>query len=237
VVGTPAYMPPEQAAGDIAAMGPQSDVYAVGAMLYHLLAGHMPYVPPGVKASNYAVWRWVTEGPPRPLHEVAPTAPVELAAICENAMARDPQARYEDMTALAGDLEAFVEGRVVSAYESGTWAETRKWVQRNKPLAAALTAAFLAVVVGGVAFALKADEATNAAVLAQKNEQEAKDNLTLAQRAQAETEEQRRAAEARAEDVLRLSALQDLEDVIGEADALWPPHPRLRAWSRVPRNA
>jgi serine/threonine-protein kinase len=67
VVGTPAYMPPEQAKGDLAEMGPHSDVYAVGAMLYHLLTGHVPYVGAGVRANNYAVWRWVTEGPPTPL--------------------------------------------------------------------------------------------------------------------------------------------------------------------------
>jgi len=57
VVGTPAYMPPEQAAGDLHAMGPHSDVYALGAMLYHLLVGHKPYVPPGLQVNNYAIWR------------------------------------------------------------------------------------------------------------------------------------------------------------------------------------
>ena len=148
VVGTPAYMPPEQARGDLDAMGPQSDVYAVGAMLYHLLAGQMPYVPPGARLNNYAVWQRVQEGPPRPLHELATTAPAELVAICERAMAREVSARYADMSELAGDLAAFVEGRVVRAYETGAWAETRKWVRRNKPLAASLAGIVFVLAIG-----------------------------------------------------------------------------------------
>ena len=54
VVGTPAYMSPEQARGDLQQMGPGSDVYSVGAMLYQLLAGQMPYVPPGSRMNAYA---------------------------------------------------------------------------------------------------------------------------------------------------------------------------------------
>ena len=95
VVGTPAYMPPEQAAGRIAEMGPRSDVYALGAVLYHLLAGHMPYVPKGATVNNYAIWQRVQEGPPRPLREMAPAAPVELVAICDKAMRRLSEHRYE----------------------------------------------------------------------------------------------------------------------------------------------
>jgi len=56
IVGTPAYMSPEQACGRLDAMGPASDVYALGAMLYHLLAGRMPYVTPGAQVNNYAIW-------------------------------------------------------------------------------------------------------------------------------------------------------------------------------------
>ena len=74
--------------------------------------------------------------------------PAELEAICERAMARDKQDRYDDVSELADDLRAFVEGRVMRAYETGAWAEARKWVKRNRALAAALMAAVLLLVAG-----------------------------------------------------------------------------------------
>jgi formylglycine-generating enzyme required for sulfatase activity len=201
VVGTPAYMPPEQARGDIAAMGPHSDVYGVGAMLYQLLTGQMPYVPSGSRLSNRAVWAQVQGGPPAPVQKLAARIPVELVAICEKAMARDVAARYPDMGALAEDLRAYLEHQVVKAHATGALAELRKWVERNKPLAAALAAVFVAVVGGLLAslvFKARADE--------------------------------------HAGSVLRLSALQELEDLTAEADRLWPAHPDniepYREWLR-----
>jgi len=160
VVGTPAYMPPEQARGELDRLGPQSDVYALGAMLYHLLARHSPYVPRGTRPNNYAVWQRVQEGPPRPLSEEARDAPAELVAICDKAMARELDQRYRDMRELSEDLRAYLERRVVRAYETGTWAETKKWVQRNKPLAAAIAGIVLIASLGAAAFAVKAQEAT-----------------------------------------------------------------------------
>ena len=150
IMGTPAFMSPEQAAGRVSEMGPPSDVYAVGAMLYQLLAGHIPYAPPGEPRDAVTIWRAVKAGPPTPLDAVAPDAPAELVSICERAMARDANDRYADMSALSEDLAAYVDGRVVRAYETGAWAEARKWVRRNKPLAAALAAGLLATV-GGLA--------------------------------------------------------------------------------------
>jgi formylglycine-generating enzyme required for sulfatase activity/serine/threonine protein kinase len=239
VIGTPVYMPPEQARGDLAAMGPHSDVYAVGAMLYHLLAGHMPYVQPGETLSSRVIWERVKEGAPHSLEKDASDASAELVAICERAMARDVAGRYPEMSALSEDLSAYLEGRVVRAYQTGAWAETRKWVQRNKPLAASLAAVVLAIAVGGLAFAVKADEATKAAALARRNEREAKDNLTVAQRAQAEEKAQRDLAqrneaearkqqlraEAETAKVLRLSDVKVLQELEDEADDLWPAHP------------
>lgn len=154
VVGTPAYMSPEQAMGKVKELGPASDVYAVGAMLYHLLAVReleMPYVPKGARVSARSVHMAVVQGAPKPLAELAPNAPAELLAIIEKAMSRDAATRYRDMEALAADLRAYIEGRVVSAYETGSWAEAKKWVQRNKPLTAAAAAAVLALL-GGIAF-------------------------------------------------------------------------------------
>jgi len=148
VVGTPSYMPPEQALGKVDEIGPHSDVYALGAMLYHLLARHAPYVKPGMKLSNYAIWYKAQEGPPDPLHERSPRAPTELVAICEKAMAHDWHERYPDMGALAEDLRAYLEHRVVRAYRVGAWIELRKWIERNRALATASAAAAVALVAG-----------------------------------------------------------------------------------------
>ena len=118
-------------------------------MLYHLLARQMPYVPPGARVTNRTRARAAcSQGPPTPLHELAPDVPAELVAICEKAMAREADERYADTLALAEDLRAYLEHRVVGAYETGAWAETRKWVERNKPLAVSAAAASLALVVG-----------------------------------------------------------------------------------------
>ena len=141
IVGTPAYMSPEQASGELDHMGPHSDVYSVGAMLYHLLSGQMPYVTPGEKVHGFTIWNRLREEPPTPLSDIAPHVPQELVAICEKAMARRLHERYGDMSQLAEDLSAFMEHRVVHAYETGALAELRKWVKRNKSLAAASAAA------------------------------------------------------------------------------------------------
>jgi len=160
VVGTPAYMPPEQARGEIEKLTARSDVYSLGAMIYHLLAHHRPYAPPGSQLTNRTVLALVQQGPPSPLRKVRGRMPVELIAICEKAMAREAQDRYADTLALAGDLRAYLEGRVVRAHESGTWAETRKWIQRNTPLAASLVAVFVTLGLGASGFAWKAKQAT-----------------------------------------------------------------------------
>ncbi len=206
VVGTPAYMPPEQAAGKTEEVGAHSDVYALGAMIYHLLAGHPPYIPKGARLNNHAIWARVQEGPPTPIAQLAAQAPAEVVAICDKAMARDWRQRYRDMSELAEDLSAYLNQRVVRAYETGTWAETRKWVKRNKPLAASLAAAIviLAVGVAGTSlFAFDAREQSSRAI------------------------EQERIATRRAADLLSLSAIEDLKELETRADLLWPADPEM----------
>ena len=143
VVGTPAYIPPEQAAGEVDKVGRRSDVYSLGATLYHLLAGAMPYVPRGGYRSANAVLGLVLQGPPKPVSEIAHDVPLELTAICEKAMAREREDRYAGVAELAEDLQAFLEGRTISVYRGGTAWELRKWVSRNRALAVASFAAVI----------------------------------------------------------------------------------------------
>jgi WD40 repeat protein/serine/threonine protein kinase len=153
VVGTPAYMPPEQARGEIEKLSARSDVYSVGAMLYHLLARQSPYASPGQRLTNQNVLARVLQGPPAPLVTLRRDVPAELAAICEKAMARESERRYADMAELAGDLRAYLEHRVVKAHQTGARAEFMKWVARHRELALASVAALL-IALGGLGWVL-----------------------------------------------------------------------------------
>jgi len=192
VVGTPAYMPPEQARGELAAMGAHSDVYSLGAMLYELLAGHEPYARPGARPGVLEVLFKVQAEAPEPLARRAPDAPPELVAICEKAMSRDPAARYADMSGLAEDLRAYLEGRVVHAHETGALAELRKWIGRNKPLAGAMAGGVLALVAGLATTWVQKTRADHNAALAEEREALA---LSAQDEARAEAERANREAE------------------------------------------
>ena len=148
VLGTPAYMSPEQAMGDPERLGPASDIYSFGAMLYELLAGAPPHCDGSSKADAREIIERVIAGPPPPISELASGQPEELIAICEKAMARAPQQRYESMSVLGDDLRAFLENRVVAAYRTGALVELRKWVQRNRGMALSLAAALVFLIAG-----------------------------------------------------------------------------------------
>ena len=166
VIGTPAYMSPEQASGRIDCVGIQTDVYAIGAILYHLLARRMPYVEPGVAVDNYAIWRWVQAGPPASLDKLAVDAPAELIAICERAMAREPSRRYANAQELGDDLRAYLETRVVRAYRVGPVVELRKWVARNRGTAILASAVVVLVIAAAVVFAWQERQRAEEALLA-----------------------------------------------------------------------
>ncbi len=149
IFGTPAYMSPEQARGDVDQLDARSDVYSLGAMLYHYLTGSPPYSHPGAKVSAHTLLQWVLEGPPKPVRKLAPHAAPELAAICEKAMTRDREGRYPDAQAFAEDVRAHLAGRPVSALRHGALARTVRWCQKNR-----LAAGLLLAVTAGATYGL-----------------------------------------------------------------------------------
>jgi WD40 repeat protein/tRNA A-37 threonylcarbamoyl transferase component Bud32 len=124
IVGTPAYMPPEQARGD--EVDERADVYALGAMLYHLVAGSAPF------ALRKGFARSVLRGPPDPLEKLEPRVPRDLLAVIDKAMARDAAQRYETAGALADDLGKFLAGRLVGAHRYSPWQLVVRWASRHR---------------------------------------------------------------------------------------------------------
>jgi serine/threonine-protein kinase len=140
VVGTPAFMSPEQAAGRHDAVGPASDIYGLGATLYSLLTGRPPFAGDGVLQK-------VERGDfPQP-RQPRPDSPRALEAICLKAMAREPAARYKTALELAADLERWLADEPVSAYPEPVWLRLGRWARRHR---AALRAAVIVGLILGV---------------------------------------------------------------------------------------
>lgn len=114
VMGTPAYMPPEQALG--LPVDERADVYALGAILYHVLSGRPPYSG----ANSKEILKHVLEGPPPPLPQA--NVPPDLAALVNAAMARDPSKRYASAKEFADDLRRYQTGQIVGAH-TYSWRE------------------------------------------------------------------------------------------------------------------
>ncbi|HEU0035984.1 MAG TPA: protein kinase [Kofleriaceae bacterium] len=144
VVGTPAYMAPEQARGEL--VDERADVYAIGAVLYELLAG----IPPHHDDTPQATLDRVIAGPPRPVALMAPHVPSELATIVTKAMARCPEDRYPNATALAEDLRRYQTGQLVSAHSYTTWSLIRKKLGQHRGVVAVAVASAIALAGVGV---------------------------------------------------------------------------------------
>ncbi len=156
VVGTPAYMAPEQAQGKVDEVDARVDVYSIGAMLYELLAGHPPYSGGRRSAApraRGATLERVRAGPPPALSRLATGAPEELVAIADKAMARDPAVRYPTAMALADDLRAFLELRVVSAHRTGALPELSKWMARHRGVVVVMALLLLTLLGSALGFA------------------------------------------------------------------------------------
>jgi WD40 repeat protein/tRNA A-37 threonylcarbamoyl transferase component Bud32 len=172
VVGTPAYMPPEQARGD--AIDQRVDVYAIGALLYKVLAGVAPYQ--GNRGKD--ILEHVKAGPPAAISERAPGAPRDLVAIVEKAMAREPAARYVTAGELAQDLKRFQTGQLVAAHRYTRSQLLRRFVGRHR----------VAITVGALSVAAIAAVGTVSIqrIIAETRIAEARRNALLEERSRSE---------------------------------------------------
>ncbi len=145
VMGTPSYMPPEQTRGE--ATDERSDVYQIGALLYHLIAGAAPYSERKISARE--LLKIVAVEPPQALAEREPGTPSDLLTIVAKAMARAPHDRYATAAELSEDLRRFTTGQLVGAHHYDRRTLFVRWLKRNR--APVTVGGVLALALAGVA--------------------------------------------------------------------------------------
>jgi hypothetical protein len=128
VLGSPSYMAPEQAAGKVHAIGPATDVYALGAILYELLTGR----PPFLGASFLETLDQVRSHDPAPPQTLQPTVSDDLAAICLKCLEKSPAERYPSAAALAHDLDLFLRGEAIAVRKMTLWDQAVRLVRHSQ---------------------------------------------------------------------------------------------------------
>ena len=154
----PSYLAPEQAWGRTRDIGPCSDIYALGTILYELLTGRPPFRgrTPGETLD------FIRGGDPPSLHRNVPGLPGDLAAVCRKAMQRNPRNRYRTALEFADDLRAFLSRRPVQAWKPGVGGRLALWTRR-RPLAALLLLVCLLAPIGLlIAYSVGAGDASSA---------------------------------------------------------------------------
>lgn len=213
LMGTPAYMAPEQARGEARFVGPAADVWALGAILYECLCGARPFDAD----DTWALLRQVTDSTPVAPRSRAADVPRDLERVALKCLEKAPADRYPSAAALAEDLARFLAGRPVSVRPAGPLERFGKWVRRNPAVAGATAAVALALVAGtavSVAFALQSQR--RGADLSRANDEL---NGTNADLRTARDDLARRAADLRAAN--EASAAQSYFSEVALAHQLW----------------
>ena len=218
VVGTIAYMSPEQATGN--PIDPRCDVYSLGVVAYELMTGEMPYDTS--EASLQESLRIISEDEPAKLGTSSFRYRGDIETIVSKALEKDPERRYRSAGAMGADFSRYLREEPIVARAPSSIYQLTKFVRRNRGLVAAVTTAFLLLIAGlvGTGYGLV------------EMEKARKDALALGRDLGIERDQ----ADDHRTEILRLADIKRLENAIVLTDALWPADPGkvedLEAWLR-----
>jgi hypothetical protein len=215
-MGTPSYMAPEQATGQMRAIGPGVDVYALGAILYELLTGR----PPFRGETPAETLQQVIHQEPVPPARLNPKVPRDLETVCLKCLRKEPQGRYAGAAALAEDLRRYLLGQAIRAQPVGRLERVGKWIRRNPAIASLSAAAVLTLLAGTVVSLLFALEARRQEGLATDRAGELeRQTIELKSQTHAATENAQRARE-KEEEVRRVLIASLMIPIEGNAHPL-----------------
>ena len=176
VMGTPGYMAPEQIDQRAGEIGPHTDVYALGVMLFELLSGQLPFTA----GSAYELLRQIQESDPILLRKLQPALPRDLETICLKCLQKDPADRYPSAAAMAGDLRRFRLGEPITARPMGHAERITRWCRRH-PAVTGLTAALALTLLSGLCtVSIQWWRAEQLRAVAETNLWQSRTNLNLA---------------------------------------------------------
>ena len=162
VLGTPHYMSPEQAAGRVECMDERTDVYGLGATLFSILTGYAPHDASQAGSTRSArgaeLYAAIVDNPTPRCRATVPEVPAQLDAICAKAMAAAPAARYTSASDLAEDIQLWMAGEPVSAYQEPGSRQIGRWLRKHRTMSILAAAAIVALMIPPLLLGYAANE-------------------------------------------------------------------------------